>query len=504
MTSINSSSSPFDAPSALAALRARTEPLKPRDRMAIPAQEMPAQDPQARRRNVQEVALGYTPEQAQLEAMRCLQCKNQPCVEGCPVRIDIPGFVKAVADGDFQAAIDRIKRNSLLPSVCGRVCPQESQCQAPCTVGKALKDVNLSVSVGRLERFVADWEREEGRVRVPEVKSATGRKVAVVGSGPASLVVAADVRREGHDVTLFEAFHKPGGVMIYGIPEFRLPKKIVQAEVDTLKAMGVQLKMNHVIGRTRKLTDLMDKDGFDAVFVGTGAGLPKFMNIEGENLIGVFSANEYLTRANLMKAYERGKADTPIMRSRKAVVLGGGNVAMDAARMAMRLGADQVHIVYRRTEKEMPARVEEVHHAKQEGIEFHLLQNAKRIVGDEYGRVTGIECLRYELGEPDASGRRRPVEIKNSEFLLDCDTVIVAIGNESNPLIKQTTPALNVNKWGNIVVDEKGQTSLPGVYAGGDIVLGAATVILAMGQGRTAARSINEYLATQSQPGPRA
>ena len=484
-----------EARASLAAIRARTEPLKPKDRMAIPAQEMPAQDPHVRRRNVSEVALGYTAEQAQLEAMRCLQCKSQPCVAGCPVRIDIPGFVKAIAEGDFQAAIDIIKRNSLLPAVCGRVCPQESQCQAPCTVGKSLKDVDKAVSVGRLERFVADWEREEGRIKVPEVKPDTGRKVAVIGSGPASLVVAADVRREGHAVTIFEAFHKPGGVMIYGIPEFRLPKKIVQMEVDTLKAMGVELKMNHVIGRTRKLADLMKKDGYDAVFVGTGAGLPKFMDIEGENLIGVFSANEYLTRANLMKAYERGRADTPIMKSRKVVVLGGGNVAMDAARVAMRLGAEEVHIVYRRTEKEMPARVEEVHHARQEGISFHLLQNAKRIMGDEYGRVTGIECLRYELGEPDASGRRRPVEIKGSEFMIDCDTVIVAIGNESNPLIKQTTPGLEVNKWGNIIVDDSGKTSMNGVYAGGDIVLGAATVILAMGQGRTAAKAINDYLA---------
>ena len=478
----------------LAGILPNKDALKPKDRMAIPAQEMPAQDPAERRRNVSEVALGYTPEQAKLEALRCLQCKNAPCIKGCPVRIDIPGFIQAIADGDNRKAIDMIKQNSLLPAVCGRVCPQETQCQEPCTLGKALKDVNKAVSIGRLERYVADWERESGQLDTPEVKPETGKKVAVIGSGPASLVVAADVRREGHAVTIFEAFHKPGGVMIYGIPEFRLPKKIVQMEIDTLTAMGVELKTNYVVGRTRKLTDLMTKDGYDAVFVGTGAGLPKFMSIEGENLIGVFSANEYLTRANLMKAYEIGKADTPIMQSGKVVVLGGGNVAMDSARMALRLGAGEVHIVYRRTEVEMPARVEEVEHAKEEGIEFHLLQNAKRIMGDEYGRVTGIECLRYELGEPDASGRRRPIAIEGSEFVIECDTVIVAIGNDSNPLIKQTTPELEVNKWGNIIVDEGGKSSIDGVYAGGDIVLGAATVILAMGQGRTAAASINEYL----------
>jgi glutamate synthase (NADPH/NADH) small chain len=417
-------------------------------------------------------------------------------VEGCPVRIDIPAFVKAIADGDFQLAIDIIKRNSLLPAVCGRVCPQEVQCQAPCTVGKSLKDVNKAVGIGRLERFAADWERETGHFDAPPVKHDSGKQVAVIGSGPASLVVAADVRREGHAVTIFEAFHKPGGVMIYGIPEFRLPKKIVRLEIDTLQKMGVQLKTNFVIGKTRKLLDLMAKDGFDAIFIGTGAGLPKFMEIEGENLVGVYSANEYLTRANLMRAYEVGKADTPIARSRKVVVLGGGNVAMDAARTALRLGAGEVHLAYRRTEKEMPARVEEVHHAKEEGVIFHLLQNARRIVGDDYGCVTGIECLKYELGEPDESGRRRPVEVKGSEFVVRCDTVIVALGNESNPLLKQTTPELNTSKRGNIVVDKSGKTSIHGVYAGGDIVLGAAPVILAMGQGRVAAKAINKFLAS--------
>ena len=472
-------------------------PLKPKDRLSIPPQEMPSQDPHIRRGNMNEVALGYSAEQARLESTRCLQCKNAPCVNGCPVRIDIPGFLAAAAAGDFQRAIGIIKQSSLLPQVCGRVCPQETQCQENCTVGKSLKDVNKAVSIGRVERFVADWERQHG-VQPPTVKAPTGRRVAVVGSGPASITVAADVRREGHEVTVFEAFHKPGGVLLYGIPEFRLPKAIVQKEIESLGAMGVKIETNFVIGRTRKLLDLMEKDGFDAIFVGTGAGLPKFMNIEGENLVGVFSANEYLTRSNLMRAYDREHAATPIFQSKKVAVLGGGNVAMDSARTALRLGADEVHLVYRRTEVEMPARVEEVAHAKEEGVTFHMLQNAKRIIGNEYGLVTGMECLRYELGEPDASGRRRPVEVKGSEFILDVDTVIVAIGNESNPLIRQTTPGLNVDKYGHIIVNDQGQTSLPGVFAGGDIVLGAATVILAMGEGRRAAASINQMLAEKS------
>jgi glutamate synthase (NADPH/NADH) small chain len=413
------------------------------------------------------------------------------------VQIDIPGFIAAIANEDYKKAIGIIKTNSLLPAVCGRVCPQETQCQAPCTVGKSLKDVDKAVSIGRLERFVADWERNNGLSAAPEVKKETGKKVAVLGSGPASITVAADVRREGHAVTIFEAFHKTGGVMVYGIPEFRLPKKIVQAEIDGLKSMGVEIKTNFVIGRTRTLSDLLTKDGYDAVFIGTGAGLPKFMNIEGEDLVGVFSANEYLTRSNLMRAYDFEQAHTPIYPSVKVAVLGGGNVAMDAARTAVRLGAKEVYLIYRRTEVEMPARVEEVHHAKEEGVIFHFLENAKRILGNEEGRVKGIECLRYELGEPDESGRRRPVVIKGSEFTIDVDTVIVAIGNDSNPLIKQTTPQLETNKWGNIVVDENCKTSLEGVYAGGDIVLGAATVILAMGQGRTAAHAINQYLSSK-------
>jgi glutamate synthase (NADPH/NADH) small chain len=480
----------------LAVIDASGKPLTPKDRMAIPPQEMPSQDPVARRANMNEVALGYSAEQARAEAMRCFQCKNAPCIAGCPVAIDIPGFVKAVAEGRFEEAIAIIRRNSLLPAVCGRVCPQETQCQEPCTLGKSLKSTDKAVSIGRLERFAADLERESGKIQLPAVKPPTGRKVAVIGSGPAGITVAADVRREGHDVTLFEAFHKPGGVLVYGIPEFRLPKRIVQQEIDALVAMGVTLETNFVVGRTRRLQDLLDKDGFDAVFIGTGAGLPKFMAIEGENLVGVFSANEYLTRANLMRAYDASKAHTPIYRSRKAAVLGGGNVAMDAARMAVRLGAAEVHLVYRRTEVEMPARVEEVAHAKEEGVIFHMLQNAKRILGDEQGCVKAMECLRYELGEPDSSGRRRPVEIQGSEFLMEVDTVIVAIGNESNPLIKQTTLGLDTDKWGHILADkETGRTSLDRVYAGGDIVLGAATVILAMGEGRRAAASINALLA---------
>jgi glutamate synthase (NADPH/NADH) small chain len=482
------------ARSTLESLLKHDKALTPRERMAIPCQEMPAQDPAERRANMKEVALGYTAEQARVESMRCLQCKNAPCVAGCPVGIDIPGFLKAAAEGDFQTSVEVIKRSSLLPAVCGRVCPQEVQCQEHCTVGKALKNVELAVSIGRVERYVADLERERGTAQPPVIKPVTGKKVAIIGSGPASITVAADVRREGHSVVIFEAFHKPGGVMVYGIPEFRLPKRIVQSEIDALKAMGVELYTNFVIGRTRRLKDLLEKDGFDAVFIGTGAGLPKFMGIDGENLVGVFSANEYLTRSNLMRAYDAAKADTPIYRSRKVAVLGGGNVAMDSARTAVRLGAAEVHLVYRRTEVEMPARIEEIAHAKEEGVVFHYLENGRRIIGDEQGRVKSMECVRYELGEPDASGRRRPVEIKGSEFLMEVDTVIVAIGNDSNPLIPRTTDGLKVTKWGNIIVDDTGKTSLDRVYAGGDIVLGAATVILAMGEGRRAAASINARL----------
>ncbi|VGO20255.1 NADPH-dependent glutamate synthase [Pontiella sulfatireligans] len=483
------------AQAAIRTLEKTSETLTPKERMAIPAQEMPTQDPAERRSNMNEVALGYSPEQARAEALRCLQCKTAPCIAGCPVGIDIPGFIQAIADGDNKKAIDIIKIDSLLPAVCGRVCPQETQCQAPCTVGKVLKSVDKAVNIGRLERYVADWERENRLIEIPAIKPDTGKKVGIIGTGPAGLTVAADIRREGHDVTLFEAFHKPGGVMVYGIPEFRLPKAIVQQEIDALTAMGCELKTNFVIGRTRKIQDLLDEDGFDALFIGTGAGLPRFMNIEGENLVGVYSANEYLTRSNLMRAYDKQRADTPIFDSEKVAVLGGGNVAMDAARTAVRLGAKEVHLIYRRTEVEMPARVEEVHHAKEEGVIFHMLENPKRILSDEKGWVNGIECLRYELGEPDDSGRRRPIAIEGSEFEIDLDTVIVAIGNDSNPLIRQTTPGLETNKWGNIVADENGKSSIDRIYAGGDIVLGAATVILAMGEGRKAAAAMNEMLA---------
>ncbi|OHB55425.1 MAG: glutamate synthase (NADPH), homotetrameric [Planctomycetes bacterium GWF2_50_10] len=470
--------------------------LKPADRYAIPSQDMPAQDPGVRKGNISEVATGYSSLQARLEAMRCLQCKTAPCMEGCPVKIRIRDFVTAIAQGDDVKALAVIKENSLLPAVCGRVCPQEVQCQETCTVGKKFKDVEKSVSIGRLERYVADLDQESNSI--PQVAAPTGKKVAVIGSGPGGIVVATDLRRMGHDVTVFEAFHKPGGVMVYGIPEFRLPKAIVQREIDVLTKMGVKIVCNFVVGRTRTVGELMNEDGFDAVYIGVGAGLPNFMNIAGESLIGVYSANEYLTRANLMNAYKFGKgSDTPIAQSKRVAVVGGGNVAMDAARTALRLGAEKVFIVYRRSEKEMPARVEELHHAKEEGVEFCLLQNPKRVIGDENSRVQAIEILKYELGEPDASGRRKPVVIPGSEFILPVDTVIIAIGNGANPLIGQTTPGLALNKWGNIVVDESCKTSLDGVYAGGDIVLGAATVILAMGQGRIAAAAINDYLKTK-------
>jgi glutamate synthase (NADPH/NADH) small chain len=481
----------------------KTDKLKPTERYEIPLQDMPEQDPTKRRANVNEVATGYNETHARLEAMRCLQCKKAPCIKGCPVKIRIQDFVAAISDGDFKKALAVIKENSLLPAVCGRVCPQEVQCQQTCTVGLKFKDPTKAVSIGRLERFVADID--QNNESIPAVAAETGMKVAVIGSGPGGIVAAADTRRAGHDVTVFEAFHKTGGVLVYGIPEFRLPKAIVQEEIDTLTKMGVKIVCNFVVGRTRTIEQLMKEDGFDAVYIGVGAGLPRFMGIEGESLVGVYSANEYLTRANLMRAYDFGSgADTPIARSKKVAVVGGGNVAMDSARTAVRLGAEKVYLVYRRTEKEMPARIEEVHHAKQEGVEFHILQSPKRVFGDENSNVTAIECLKYELGEPDESGRRRPLPIEGSEFQIDVDTVIIAIGNTANPLIRQTTSGLDFNKWGNIVVDENCKTSLEGVYAGGDIVLGAATVILAMGQGRIAAAAINQYLAgkktRQSEP----
>ncbi|GHV84917.1 oxidoreductase [Spirochaetia bacterium] len=473
-----------------------------KERSAIPVQEMPAQDPAARGKNVSEVALGYGEAQARLEAERCLGCKNQPCVTGCPVAVPIPQFIAELQKGDFKAAANIIKETNLLPSVCGRVCPQEKQCQAECTLGKMLKDIDQAVAIGRLERFAADWERDNGQVTIPAVKPATGKRIAVIGSGPAGLTVAADTAREGHAVTILEAFHKPGGVMVYGIPEFRLPKAIVQAEVDNLAKMGVTIETNFLAGRTGTIAGMLDKsgndplrNGYDAVFIGVGAGLPKFLGCPGENLVGVMSANEYLTRANLMKAYDAEKAATPMYRSKITAVIGGGNVAMDAARMALRLGSQEVHVIYRRTRDEMPARAEEVSHAMEEGIVFDFLRNPVRFTGDGEGRVTGMELLKYELGEPDDSGRRSPVAVKGSEYMYNCDTVIVALGNESNPLLARTTENLTADKRGRIVVDETQKTSLDRVYAGGDIVLGAATVILAMGEGRRAAAAINKLLA---------
>jgi glutamate synthase (NADPH/NADH) small chain len=472
----------------------RSATLTPRARLAIPVQDMPCQDPDERRNNMGEVATGYSADQAMLEAERCLQCKNAPCVSGCPVKVDIPGFISKIKSGDFLEASKIIKRTNLLPSICGRVCPQEKQCQLPCTVGKSLGGVGKAVQIGRLERFVADYERDAGLLAAPEPGSSTGKRVAVVGSGPAGLTCAVDVRRQGHDVVVFEAFHKAGGVMVYGIPEFRLPKALVGAEAKVLESMGVRFEMSFLVGRTRRLTSLLHEDGFDAIFIGTGAGLPKFMDIPGENLVGVFSANEYLTRTNLMKAYERGKAATPIYPSRRVAVLGGGNVAMDSARMALRLGAEEVRVLYRRTKDEMPARTEEVGHAVEEGVVFDFLKSPTRVLGDDKGRVAALEVLSYELGEPDESGRRKPVPIRGSETVVPFDTVIVAVGNESNPLISRTTPELGVDKHGHILVDSGQKTNMDRVYAGGDIVLGAATVILAMGEGRQAAVSINEVL----------
>ena len=449
---------------------------------------MPEQEPLVRNKNFEEVALGYTEEMAKEEAQRCLQCKHKPCVSGCPVQVKIPEFIERIAEGDFAGAYHKIKETNALPAVCGRVCPQETQCEERCV--RAIK--GEAVGIGRLERFAADWAREnlDEEVKKP---SPNGHKVAIIGSGPAGLTCAADMAKLGYDVTVYEAFHVSGGVLVYGIPEFRLPKVIVQKEIDTLKAMGVRVITDMVIGRILTIDELIEEEHYEAVFIGTGAGLPSFMGIPGESLIGVYSANEYLTRANLMKAYDR-QYKTPIRASKSVAVIGGGNVAMDAARTAKRLGAEQVYIVYRRGFEEMPARREEIHHAQEEEIIFQNLCNPVRILGDEKGQVIGMECIRMELGEADASGRRRPVAVAGSEFVLDIDTVIVSIGTSPNPLIKNTTEGLDVNKWGCIVARDNGQTSREGVYAGGDAVTGAATVILAMGAGKTAAEAMHEYV----------
>ena len=453
---------------------------------------MPEQPADVRRHNFEEVALGYDEATAIEEAKRCLNCPKPRCVEGCPVNIYIPKFVHAVSEGDFASAIKIIKEKSSLPAVCGRVCPQEKQCESRCVLG--IK--GEPVAIGRLERFVADYAREHGLDKVDETEKIekNGKKVAIIGSGPSGLACAGVLAQKGYDVTIFEVLHAAGGVLMYGIPQFRLPKEIVQHEIDGLKQMGVHVQTNAIIGRTFTIDELIKEEGFNAVYIATGAGLPHFMHIEGEELNGVYAANEFLTRVNLMKAYTFPKAATPVYIGKKVAVVGGGNVAMDAARTAMRLGAEHVYIVYRRGEDELPARKEEVGHAKEEGIEFYLLNNPVRVVGDDKGWVTGLECVKMELGEADASGRRSPVAVKDSNHVLEVDEVVMAIGQGPNPLISQTTPALAVNKRGNIVADENGATSMPGVYAGGDIVTGAATVISAMGAGKKAAAAIDEYL----------
>lgn len=460
--------------------------------MAVnPMQRIPVreQEPEVRAKNFKEVCYGYSIEEAMEESTRCLNCRNPRCVGGCPVGIDIPGFIMKVKDGDVKGAYETISKYSALPAVCGRVCPQESQCEKYCVRG--IKGDSLSI--GKLERFTADWARENG-IRPEPPKSKNGKKVAVIGAGPAGLTAAGDLAKAGCEVVIYEALHEAGGVLVYGIPEFRLPKEtVVKYEVENVKALGVEIKTDYVVGRSVTIDELMENEGFDAVFIGSGAGLPKFMGIPGENANGVFSANEYLTRSNLMKAFDESY-DTPIFRGNKVVVVGGGNVAMDAARTALRLGA-KTHIVYRRSEEELPARVEEVHHAKEEGIIFDVLTNPVEILEDENGWVKGCKCVKMELGEPDESGRRKPQEVPDSEFVIECDTVIMSLGTSPNPLISSTTKGLESNKWGCLVAkDENGETTKVGVYAGGDAVTGAATVILAMGAGKHAAKGILEYL----------
>lgn len=459
----------------------------------IPRVPVREQDPKVRATNFEEVCYGYDREEALTEASRCLNCRNPRCVGACPVHVDIPGFIHALAEGDEAGAAAVISRDSSLPSVCGRVCPQESQCEGSCVLG--IK--GEPVAIGKLERYVGDWKiANAGSEPAPEIRK-NGRKVAIVGSGPAGLACASDLAKWGYEVKVFEALHKLGGVLVYGIPEFRLPKDmIVEKEIESLKRLGVEFETDVIVGRTTTIDHLLDEEGYDAVFVGSGAGLPRFMGIEGENLNGVFSANEYLTRANLMHGYDDGY-DTPVFEARKVVVVGGGNVAMDAVRTARRLGAEPV-IVYRRSEAELPARREEVHHAKEEGIEFRMLTNPVRVLGDEQGWVRGLECVEMELGEPDESGRRSPVEKKGSNFEIECDAVIMALGTSPNPLIKSTTKGLDTNRRGCLVADEDGRTTRQGVFAGGDAVTGAATVILAMGAGRKAARAIDEYVKSKS------
>jgi glutamate synthase (NADPH/NADH) small chain len=462
-----------------------------KERMKIPRRKMPEREPAVRSRDFSEVNQGLSEEEAVLEARRCLDCANPQCVLGCPVAIDIPGFVKLIEHGDFEEAARKLKETNSLPAICGRVCPQESQCEGVCTMKKS---TGVSVGVGNLERFAADYERRSGKVILPAVALPTGKKAAVIGAGPSGLTVAGELVKRGHQVTIFEALHISGGVLVYGIPEFRLPKAILRSEVEYLRRLGVEIRTNFVAGKTATLDDLRAQ-GYQAFFIGVGAGLPNFMKIPGENLIGVYSANEYLTRVNLMKAYDFPNYDTPVFPSKRAAVIGGGNVAMDSVRTARRLGAERAMIIYRRSRQEMPARAEEVKHAEEEGIEFHFLTVPTRYIGDDKGRVKAMECLRMELGEPDASGRRRPVPVPGSEFMSEVDLVVCAIGQSPNPLLLQVTPGLKVGKWGNIEVDWKTMaTSLPGVYAGGDIIRGGATVILAMGDGRVAAEEMDRYL----------
>jgi glutamate synthase (NADPH/NADH) small chain len=467
----------------------KQEQKKPKKNLLLERTDMPKQSPHIRRRNFNEVAHGYTRELAVKEARRCLQCKKPFCVEGCPVEINIPGFIRCIANEEFTGAIRVLKEKNCLPAVCGRVCPQEEQCESRCVVGKK----GEPVAIGRLERFAAEWEASREKVELPELDPPTGKKVAIVGSGPAGITVAGDLIMQGHDITMFEALHEAGGVLTYGIPEFRLPKRVVRREVDYLCKLGVKLITNFVVGKTRSLQRLLEE--YDAVFVGTGAGLPWFMNVPGENLNGVYSANEYLTRMNLMGGFRYPKSSTPIKRHMNVATVGGGNVAMDCARTAARLGAKNSYIVYRRSRKELPAREEEVENAEEEGVIFHFLTLPVKLIGDENGWLKELECLQMELGEPDKSGRRRPVPIEGSEFRIPMDACVVAIGNSPNPIIPATTPELETERWGNIKADEAtGKTSLERVWAGGDIVTGAATVILAMGAGRKAARSMHKYL----------
>ena len=452
--------------------------------------EMPKQKPKARAKNFNEVALGYTDKNALAEANRCIQCKKRSCVEGCPVGVDIPEFIVAIRDGDMPEAVRVLKSKNALPGICGRVCPQETQCEEVCSLGKK----GAPIAIGRLERYVADWELKHQPESSPEIAPATGKRVAVVGSGPAGLTIAADLAKRGHEVTIFEALHIAGGVLMYGIPEFRMPKNIVQTEVDYVKSLGVEIKLDHVMGKISTVDELLE-EGYDAVFLGTGAGLPMFLGLPGENLNGIYSANEFLTRTNLMKAYLFPEYDTPIKIGKKIAVIGGGNVAMDSARCALRLGFAEVNIVYRRSRDEMPARLEEAENAEEEGIVFKLLTNPVRFLGNDEGWVTAMECVEMELGEPDDSGRRRPVTKKGSEFIMDVDIVVVALGTTPNPLVPTTTKGLDTTKKGTVVADEEtGKTTKPGVWAGGDVVTGAATVISAMGAAKKAAASIDDYL----------